>query len=230
MCNLMKREKMDHSKALLQSQRSKLFEGIGPEDLDEMLLCLSVTYKEYKKDEMVIWEGDTTKDIGVVLSGSARSIKIDRSGRLVIVTLLEPGSPIGILLAAGHGRKSPVSVQALEDLSVMFIPIENMMGLCPRLCPRHKRMIWNFLDGIAEKALVLHDRNDCLIKTTIREKVLAYLMQMSGKTGTRVFTTPLDRDAMAEYLNVDRSALSRELSWMKRDGLIDFHKNSFEIL
>lgn len=210
--------------------RSGLFAGIMQNDIEEMLHCFSAVCKKYEKGEMVIWEGDTVNDVGIVLSGSARTTKTDISGKLVIVTLLNPGSYIGVLLAASHERKSPVSVQALESLSVLFIPVRNMLKLCNRLCLRHERLLQNLIDGVAEKALVLHDRNDCLIKPTIRDKILTYLMRIYNETGHKAFTIPFDREAMAEYLNVDRSALSRELSWMKKDGLIDFYKNNFKLL
>ena len=209
-------------------RKSKLFQDIDHDGIEEMLLCLSATRKEYEKDEYIIWEGDIVCNIGILLSGYARSTKTDVTGRLVIVTLLEPGSYIGVLLAASHDRKSPVSVQALENLTILFIPIRNILTRVN--CPHHLKLMCNLLDGIAEKALVLHDRNNCLIKPTIRGKVLTFLTEAAQNAGTRSFTIPMSRDAMAEYLNVDRSALSRELSWMKRDGLIDYKKNWFELM
>ncbi|MNR32141.1 hypothetical protein D3C85_1497010 [compost metagenome] len=94
----------------------------------------------------------------------------------------------------------------------------------------HEQLLGNLFDSIAERALELHDRNDCLIMPTIRDKVLTYLTRVMREAGTETFTIPFDREAMAEYLDVDRSALSRELAWMKRDGLIDFYRNEFKLL
>jgi len=211
-------------------EQTGLFAGIALNDIEEMLGCLNTRSMEYEKNEMVLWEGDKINDIGIVLSGHARSIKEDISGKTVIVTLLEKGSFIGVLLAASRERKSPVSVQALDHLSVLFIPIESVLKRCAKICPKHDRLLRNVLDGIAEKALVLHDRNDCLIKPTIREKVLTYLARVAKEQKNRTFTIPFDRKAMSEYLNVERSALSRELSQMRKDGLIDFYKNNFRLL
>lgn len=208
-------------------EMSALFYGISQENIKAMLQCLHAKVKEYEKGEMVLWEGDHINEIGIVLSGHARSVKSDLSGKNTIVTLLDKGSYIAILLAVSRQRKSPVSVQAEDHLKVLFLPVEVVIKRCSKNCPRHELLLRNIMDGIAEKALVLHDRNDCLIKPTVREKVLAYFAQMEKEKGSNDFTIPMDRNAMAQYLNVDRSALSRELSHMKKEGCIYFRKNHF---
>lgn len=211
-------------------KQNDLFYGINDNKIDKILQCMNARYAEYGKDEMIISEGNVVYDIGIVLSGYGRSIKHELSGKISIITILEPGSFIGVILAGSRGHKSPVSVQAQEHLSALFIPMKNLICRCINSCPEHDILLRNYIAGIAEKALLLHDRNDCLIKPTVREKVLTYLRWMSRKTESNTFTIPLDRNEMAEYINVERSALSRELSKMKKDGLIDFYKNSFKLL
>ena len=193
-------------------------------------MCLDIRQSEYQKGETILWEGDIINDIGIVLRGHGRSVKNDISGRTVIVSHLEEGSFIGVLLAASKERKSPVSVEALDHLCVLFISFASIVKRCEKACPRHDRLIFNILDGIAEKALVLHDRNDCLIKPTVREKILTFLTKEAKEYNSKTFSITLDRKSMAEYLNVERSALSRELSQMRKDGIIDFYKNSFRIM
>lgn len=207
-----------------------LFAGIAPDDIEAMLSCLDTRLMEYEKNEMVLWEGDTVNEIGIVLSGYGRSMKEDTAGKTVIVTLLETGSFIGVLLAASRERKSPVSVQSIDHLSVLFISFDSVLRRCIKICPKHDLLLRNVLDGLAEKALVLHDRNDCLIKSTVREKILTFLSRFAKEQKNHAFVIPFDRNAMAEYLNVERSALSRELSNMRKDGLIDFYKNNFKLL
>lgn len=210
--------------------RTGLFAGLTPREISDMLPCLRPRPVQYGQGETVLWEGEPVEEIGIVTAGQARSVKTDYSGRTVIVTLLGEGSYIGVLLAASHSRLSPVSVEALTPLTVLFFPLVSLIRRCPKACQRHDRLLLNILDGIAEKALILHDRNDCLIRPTVREKVLIYLTRVAKEKKNRAFVIPLDRSAMAEYLNVDRSALSRELSRMHRDGLIDFYKNHFTLL
>ena len=206
---------------------SPLFQGITRNDIEAILSCLSATQKDFQKDQSIVREGDNVNNMGILLSGTAQSVKTDITGKQVIVTLIEPGNYIGVLLAASHNRTSPVTVQARENLAVLFIPMHNILSRSN--CPNHAKLLSNLLDGIAEKALILHDRNDCLIKSTIRDKVLTFLSEFAHNVGSHSFAIPMGREAMAEYLNVDRSALSRELSWMKRDGLIDYEKNRFEL-
>lgn len=121
-----------------------------------------------------------------------------------------------------------MSVQAAEPAGVLSLPYERL--LVPTGHPDHPALLRNLLDGLAEKALVLHDRNDCLIKSSVREKVLTYLSKESARTGSQVLRISMNREELAAYLNVDRSALSRELSRMQRDGLIAYHRSCFRLL
>lgn len=210
--------------------QSRLFSGIEPNDIQKILVCMSATRKEYDKDEMVVCEGDSVNEIGIILKGVAQSTKLSITGKQIIVSLHYPGGYTAVLTASSRTRKCPMSVQALEPLSVLYIPIKNVLSSCSNACIAHQQLLVNLFDSIAERALELHDRNDCLIMPTIRDKVLTYLTRLSRESETQIISIPFNREAMAEYLNVDRSALSRELSTMKKDGLIDFYKNEFKLI
>lgn len=208
--------------------KSSLFDGIALRAIPGLVSGLGAVTKSYDKGEMILWEGDRTDRVGILLSGRARSTKTDPHGRQVIVTLLEPGSYIGLLLAASGGRPSPVSVETLEFARVLFMPLSPLISR--REIPGQERLMTNLMRDLAGKALLLHDRNDCLIRSSIRDKVLTFLAREAENAGKRAFTVRMNREAMADYLHVDRSALSRELSHMQRDGLITFHKNRFQLL
>lgn len=210
--------------------RSKLFAGIRPDRLPDMLSCLHARREEFPAGAVVVQEGEQVFDVGLVLSGHARSLKMDGSGEPLIISLLEQGSFLGVLLAASRDRKSPVSVQAQEPLSVIFFPAERLIFPCEKGCADHELLLRSFLDSVAEKSLALNDRIDCLIRRSVREKVETYLARVSAEKGSREFSIPLDRSAMANYLNVERSALSRELSRMQADGLIEYRKSFFRLL
>ena len=211
-------------------RKTHLFAGIAEEAIEGLLGCVRAAKKTYRPGELILQEGEQVSSFGLVLSGAGRAVKEDREGRPVIITLLRPGSEIGVILAASRGHRSPVSVQAQESMTVLTIPFDAMMARCPKACGSHDRLLQNFIGIVAEKGLVLHERIDCLLKPTVREKVLAYLLRVSAEQESRCFSLPLDRAAMAEYLNVDRSALSRELSRKRADGLIEFSKNRFCLL
>ena len=206
-----------------------LFSGIGPGEIAELLDCLHARRVRYASGEMIIAEGCRVRDFGVMLSGHARSIKWDTADRVIILTLLKKGSEIGVLLAAQPDKESPVSVQAQDEASVLMIPYDRVLAPCKKACPKHDRLLRNYISIVAEKGLILHERINCLLKPTVREKVLAYLLRVSREQKSSSFQIPLNRNAMSEYLNVERSALSRELSSMKRDGLIDYHRNNYRL-
>lgn len=207
-----------------------LFLNIKPEEIKGLLVCLCARRVNFAKGDCIIEEGNRVYDFGIILSGHGRAVKWDPSGREIIISLLEKGSETGVMLAASPDNKSPVTVQAQDDVSVMQIPVERVLTRCKKACPRHDRLLRNFIGIIAEKGLILHERIDCLLRSSIREKILAYLWKVSRERQNRTFCIPMDRNSMAEYLNVERSALSRELSCMKRDGIIDYHKNMFQLL
>lgn len=210
--------------------RSKLFSGLAPEKLSDLLFCLRAQREEFAPGEPVVQEGDRVQSVGLVLGGHGHSLKSGRDGEPLIVSLLGPGSFVGILLAASRNHLSPVTVEAIDALSVIFFPAERLIFPCEKGCADHALLVRNFLDSVAEQSLTLNDRIACLLRPTVREKVLSYLSPISEEHGkNREFTIPLDRNAMARYLNVERSALSRELSRMKAEGLIDYRKNRFRL-
>lgn len=211
-------------------KQTNLFFNIEPEEMDGLLHCLCAKYVRYAKGDTIIEEGNKVYDFGIVLSGHGRAIKWEPSDRVILISLLKKGSEIGVILAASLEHKSPVTVQAEDDVLVLQIPFERVLARCEKACPRHDRLLRNYISIVAEKGLVLHERIDCLLRPTIREKILTYLQRIAREQQKRTFTIPMNRNAMAEYLNVERSALSRELSYMKRDGIIDYHKNTFRLI
>lgn len=211
-------------------KQTNLFFDMESQEIDGLLHCLCPKYVRYAKGDYIIEEGERIYDFGIMLSGHGSAIKWDLSGRVIIISLLKKGSEIGVILAASKDHRSPVTVQAQDDVLVLQIPFECVLARCEKACPRHDKFMRNYINIVAEKGLVLHERIDCLLRPTIREKVLTYLWRISHEQQKKTFTIPMDRNAMAEYLNVERSALSRELSRMKRDGMIDYHKNMFRLI
>lgn len=210
--------------------QTNLFDGIDFNEIAGLLGCIDARCVEYKKDDLIIEEGSAVHDFGIILTGHGRTIKWDTTGKLIIITLLKKGSEVGAMLSASPGHKSPVSVQAQDDVRALFIPFERVFARCNKNCPRHDKLLHNYINVVAKKGLVLHERIDCLLKPTVREKVMAYLIRLSNEQQSKSILLPLNRNEMSEYLNVERSALSRELSCMKRNNIIDYHMNSFKLL
>jgi len=217
-------------KYFLELAKLPLFAGIAPENIPGLLACFGARRVSYQRDEIIVSQGSVVDEFGILLSVKGRAIKTDESGRTVTITLLSKGSEIGAILASSKEHKSPVSVEVLEDAEVLKIPFTHVLSRCQKACKAHDVVLKNYIGIVAEKGLELHERISFLLKPSVREKVMAYLAKASQDSATAEFYIPLDRNGMADYLNVERSALSRELSAMNRDGLIDYHKNCFRLL
>lgn len=211
--------------------QTNLFSGIEPEQISGLLDCINARQANFSKGDFIIEENSMVYDFGIILSGTARSIKWDINDRPIIITLLKKGSEIGVLMSASLEHRSPVHVEAQDDVAVLQIPFDSIFTRCKKACPQHDKLLRNYINIIAEKGLILHERIDCLLKPTAREKILTYLARISQRQQQNTaFSIPINRNAMAEYLNMERSSLSRELSSMKKNGLIDYHKNNFKLL
>ncbi|MCL1863942.1 MAG: Crp/Fnr family transcriptional regulator [Defluviitaleaceae bacterium] len=192
--------------------------------------CKNTRIAYFKKGEIIIEAGAEADEFGFILEGSVQSIKWNATGKMIIITMVEKGGAIGVLLAASPGRVSPLTVQATRDTTVMMVAYNKILTPCDENCINHKTMLQNFITLVAEKGLELHERINCLLEPTVREKILNYLHKISCEKKSLSFSIPINRNIMAEYLNVERSALSRELSRMKKDGLIDYERSYFVIL
>jgi len=210
---------------------SDLFSGINPDEIAKLVNCLQAKKKNYKKDDFIIEDGGKIYDFGIVLSGTIRTLKWDEfTDKIFLVNIAGKSASMGVMCAASLEHISPVSVQADDDVSVMFFSFDQIFNQCEKKCPSHSKFLKNYVNAVAGHAVYLYGRIECLIKPTIREKILNFLKYESRGQNRKIFSISVNRNHMAEYLNVDRSALSRELSNMKKDGLIDYHKDSFKLL
>lgn len=217
--------KCNHLEILMKSY---LFSGIGNEEVEHLLKCLSVNEKAYGKDEILITAGEKISCIGIVLEGEAQIIHEDYWGNRIIFSELRESSVFGEVFAV-LDRPSEVSVVATSPAKVLWLKISGLLTVCNQTCAYHNRLIKNLLVSISEKSLMLTRKMNHIGKKTTREKLLAYLSSESMKAGSAKFIIPFDRQDLADYLFVDRSALSSEISKLKKEGIIKNKKNEFEI-
>ena len=209
---------------------SPLFEGIAPEELGGLLDCMDARITRSKKGDVLLREQGKTTNIGVLLEGEIRATKLDPSGKQLIISQHEAGSVYGDVISLSSGQKSPVTVTALADATVLLIPASRVFAPCVKGCACHDRLAGNMLRMVSRKYFELQERLICITQPTLRGKLLFYLEREAAAKGKRTFNIPFDRTELAEYLNADRSALSRELSAMKRDGILDYYRNSFKLI
>jgi CRP-like cAMP-binding protein len=205
-----------------------LFQGIAFSDFEQMITCLAAKATNYQKNETIILSGDTINFIGIILSGNIKIIKEDPNDQKTILTELGTPELFGETYACAGIDHSPITIQATEHTKILFIDYKRINTSCTSACPFHRRLIKNMLKIIATKNLIQTQKIEILSKRTTREKIITYLNIQRGTT--KKFTIPYNRKELAQYLCVDRSAMSNELCKMRNEGLIKFQKNTFEIL
>ncbi len=205
-----------------------LFQGIDFKDFERVLNCLFAKTAAYNKDDVILLSGDTVDYVGLIIYGGVQIISEDMDGHITILTALGTAELFGEVFACAEITQSPVTVLATEDTEVLLMDYKKIITSCTAACPFHARLIENMLKLIARKNLMLNQKLEILSKRTTREKLKCFFDMQRG-TATR-FTIPYNREELARYLCVDRSAMSSELGKMRDEGLINFHKNGFEIL
>lgn len=218
---------MNHLERIKQSS---LFQGFSDSDLEHILKCLGAKNLRYRQREFIFHEGDSIERIGIVLSGKAVVIKDDEEGNRVIISEISPGSMFAEGFACARESKIDVSVMAAEESEILFIDYTKIAVTCPHTCDFHVKLIKNMLEILAKRIVMLNQKIEVISKRTIREKLLAYFEMQKRRAKSSKFTIPYNREQLAHFLFADRSAVSRELSKMREEGLIKFKKNRFELI
>ena len=211
-------------------KRCPLFFEIDPPHVLAMLTCFGARVSSYKKKETIFAEGDPAKYIGIVLSGSAQIVQMDYFGNRSLVSGIEPSELFAEAFACAETSALPVSFIACEDSKVMLIDCHRILYSCSNNCGFHQQMIFNLMKDIATKNLMFHQKMEITGKRTTREKLLTYLNFQAKKHGNNCFEIPFNRQELADYLEVDRSGLSAEISKLQKEGLLKSRKERFELL
>ncbi len=208
---------------------SVLFSGIQGQDLKPMMECLRPVKGHFKKNEYIVITGAKFEGVGILLSGAATVLKENVLGERVIMSMLAPGDIFGEMAAFSSLNTWPATVQAQEDCLVLFLSGDKIIGNCENACIGHKRLIINMLGIVTEKALNLNKKVEYLTIKSMRGKISAFLLEQYKKHGNTTFMLPMNRNELADYLNVSRPSMSREMSHMKEDGVIDYYLSSIQI-
>lgn len=204
-----------------------LFEGTAAGEVAGMLGCLGARERGYAAGERIHHMGERIREAGLVMEGSVRIESVDIWGNVSVIGTRGPGQLFGEAYAAVPDEPLMVEVVAAEDCRVMFLAVSKVLTTCPRACPNHGRASANLTRIIARQNLALSRRIFHVAPKTIRGKVLAYLSDQAERAGSHEFDIPFDRQQLADYLGVDRSALSAELSRMARNGILETRRSHF---
>lgn len=211
-------------------RKCPLFNGIEDNDLLGLLGCLGAKVMSFEKKYTIFTEGSKAKYLGIVLSGSAQIVQLDYYGNRSILCGIEPSELFGEAFACAETKSIPVSVVANEPCEVLLIDCNRILHTCEKACSYHQTLIFNLMKDIATKAIMFQQKIEIVSKRSTREKLLAYLNTQARKTGKRSFDIPFDRQELADYLEVERSGLSAEISKLRKEGILNSNKNSFELL
>lgn len=207
-----------------------LFKGIEPSDIGTLLSCLSAKQKHYDKNQIVFLNGENNTSFGIVLSGQVQIFQEDYFGNKSILGNVGVGSPFAEAFAFSERKTLPVSVITTAESDILFIDSQRLAAPCSSACGFHSRLIQNMLNIIAGKNIALTQKIEFTSKRTTREKLIAYLSAQARTADSSRFTIAFNRQELADFLSVDRSAMSTELSKLKDDGFLTYHKNQFELL
>jgi len=204
-------------------QSSILFRGIGDEALNIMLDCLKPKIRRYKQREIIISYGQPFQGVGIIASGKIALTKETYSGNRIMMGILDAGDIFGEMVAFSEHRVWPMTVIAQEDCILLFLPPDKITGTCSNICASHSTLIMNMLRILSSRALMLNKKIEHLSAKNIRGKISSYLLDIYRQTAEDTFIIPMKRHELADYLNIPRPSLSREMGLMRYAGIIEFN-------
>lgn len=209
---------------------SRLFSGITQEEAASMLGCLRPRRLRAARGEYVVHAGDELRSVPLVLEGGVSILREDWWGNRNIQNQATAGETFGVSYALTPGSHIGVSVVAEEDTTIAELAVGPMLRTCSSACPYHMRLLENLVGTIAHRNLQINAKLSFLSQRSTRDKLLAYLSAVSQEEGSASFDIPYNRQQLADYLSVNRSAMSSELSHMADEGLIAYKRNHFTLL
>ncbi|MCD8015991.1 MAG: Crp/Fnr family transcriptional regulator [Lachnospiraceae bacterium] len=211
-------------------KRTQLFSGVSENEISSMLTCLNVTLKTYKKGEYVFREGEHLSDIAVLVEGQLHIQRDDYWGNSNIISIVSVGEMFGEAYVTPNSGAMLNNVIAIADSAVLFFDAKRIITTCPSACRFHSMVVQNLFYAISDKNRKLVQKLSHMSNRSTREKLMSYLSEESSRQNSSSFIIPFNRQQLADFLSVDRSAMSKELCKMRDDGIIRFEKNQFTLI
>jgi CRP-like cAMP-binding protein len=208
----------------------RLFDGVTVEEIEKLLDCFHARTRKFEKDAYIFMENDEISSMGIVVSGTVHLVRDDFWGNRTIIARVSAGDMFAESFACGRAARLPLGAMAVEKTEALFIDTKKISGVCSLACPFHTKILNNMIQELAGKNIVLLSKIQHLSQRTTREKLISYLSVRAREAGASEFDIPFNREELAEFLSVDRSAMSSELGRMRACGLLTFRKNHFTLL
>lgn len=206
-----------------------LFWGIEPGRLHAALDCLGPIESSVPKGAAIFHEGDPVQYIGIILSGSVQITRTDLAGRRAVMMSAGPGELLGDTYLCAGIDQAPATATAVLDSAVLSFDGRKLLTVCENNCPIHRQILRNLMRSVARKNLALNQKIYLMSRRTTREKLVTFLTEQARRQGTAEFRVPYDRQSLADYLGVERSAMSAEIGKLKKDGVIDCKGSWFHL-
>ena len=210
-------------------RNSPFFTGLTDNEILSILHCVNATVISKERASYIFRAGDSTEAMGLVVSGCVLVMQEDLWGHRNILSKCHAGDFFGEPYAASTGAVLNISVAADEDCEIIFLNVQRLLVTCSTACEHHQKLIRNLVSVLANKILILNDKITHVGKRTTREKLLSYLSAESIKNSSLSFDIPFDRQQLADYLCIDRAAMSTEISKLQKEGFIKTNRNHFEL-
>ena len=207
-----------------------LFQGISGEELKTMLACFHARGSAYRGGERICEYDGTCREVGILLEGTARLVRIDIAGAQTILEHMGAGSVFGEVLGFTSYYGDSVSVVCEEDCRVLYLEYAHIMKRCHNACTYHSVLVQNMFSLVTGQICSLSRRVEVLSQRTIREKLMCYFYQLSSQAKSAAFSLPFSMVDLADYLSIDRSAMTRELKRMKDEGLVEMDRRRVRLL
>ena len=211
-------------------KRTQMFSGVSVEEIESMLSCLGARLCEFDKGECVIRQGERLSDILILADGNLYIQTDDYWGNRSILGQISAGEMFGEAYVAPESGAVLNDVVAIEKSTVIFFDVKRILTTCPSACRFHSMVVQNMFFAISEKNRKLVQKLGHMSKRSTRDKLISYLSEEAKKQNRSYFTIPFNRQQLADFLSVDRSAMSNELCKMRNEGLLEFEKNNFRLL
>ena len=208
--------------SLLKS--TKIFSDANEFECQAMMFCFKTRFKSFDKNEKIVTEGDPVTDVVMVLKGSANVLNEDDLGNISIISRVGFGEVFGLEELNNKMECFKNNLVAKEKCLVMFMNAHRLMNMCENKCKRHELIIKNLMSMLLDNNKILLEKLNILSKKSTREKLLAYFKLCAEKNDNTYFEIPFNKTELANFLSVDRSAMSTELNKLKSEGIIDFDK------
>ncbi|MBR2986455.1 MAG: Crp/Fnr family transcriptional regulator [Clostridia bacterium] len=210
-------------------KQTKLFRGIAEHEIGSLLHCLGASVRRYRKGEYLLRQGERLTSVALSVSGVFYIQRDDYWGNRMIVKSIAVGETFGEAYLLPESGASPHDIVAVEDSTVLFLDVSRMLTVCSSACPFHTAVLQNLFFTISEKNRMLLGKLGHLSMRTTREKLISYLSEEARRQNSASFSIPFNRQQLADFLSVDRSAMSTELGKMRDEGLLAFEKNRFTL-